>query len=118
MKINSFIIILNKNRAQLYEEIDKRFSKMIDMGVIDEIKIFLKKEISDTHPINKSIGLRHLKNFLNKKLSLKEAIKFSQKDTRNYAKRQITWFKNQPINPNYIKFEDVEKFIFEKFMIS
>ena len=110
-------IILNKNRAQLYEEIDKRFSKMIDMGVIDEIKIFLKKDISDTHPINKSIGLRHLTNFLNKKLSLKEAIKFSQKDTRNYAKRQITWFKNQPINPNYIKFEDGEKFIFEKFMI-
>ena len=111
-------IILNKNRAQLYEAIDKRFNKMIDRGVLDEIKFFLKKNIPDSHPINKSIGLRHLKKFLKNKLSLREAIEFSQKDTRNYAKRQITWFNNQPVNPNYVKSEEGEKFILEKFMVS
>ena len=50
-------------------------------------------------------------------MSLKDAIEFSQKDTRNYAKRQITWFNNQPINPIYMKFENVENFIFDKLLI-
>lgn len=110
-------IILNEDRANLYEKIDERFKKMIGMGVLEEIKIFLKKDIPDIHPINKSIGLKHLKSFLKKKMSLKDAIEFSQKDTRNYAKRQITWFNNQPINPIYMKFENVENFIFDKLLI-
>ena len=82
-------------REKLYDKINTRFDKMIDDGLIDEIK---KVNSMKLNYLPNAIGLKHMINFISGKLTLKTAIELSKKDSRNYAKRQITWFNN--------KFED------------
>ncbi|MDC3091701.1 tRNA (adenosine(37)-N6)-dimethylallyltransferase MiaA, partial [Rickettsiales bacterium] len=88
-------VVLDKDRKSLYESIDNRFVMMIKKGVIEEVRNFLDEQIPLSHPINKTIGLKHLKDYINGSMKIDKAINLSQKDSRNYAKRQITWFKNQ-----------------------
>ena len=69
-------------------------------GVIDEIKAFVSKypdviQNSNDYSITKTIGLTEAIDFLNKKITIDEFIANSVKTTRNYAKRQCTWFNNQ-----------------------
>ena len=107
-------LVIKNERKHLYDKIDDRFKKMITKGVLEEVENFLKKKIPISHPIYKMIGLNHLINYLNKKISLDEAIFQSQKDTRRYAKRQITWFKNQPMKSEYLSYEEIESYIEKK----
>ena len=72
--------------------------------------VFKKKNVNQNHPIYKMIGLKYLVNYLENKITLEEAISSSQRDTRRYAKRQITWFKNQTVNSNRLSFDDATKF--------
>ena len=68
-------------------------------------------KVKPEHPINKIIGLRYLISYLENKISLKDAIISAQRDTRNFAKRQITWFNHQPLNAYYLNKEDAYKFL-------
>ena len=86
---------------------------MVDKGVVNEVRKFLGEEIPLLHPINKTIGLRHLKNHINGLIKIDDAISLSQKDSRNYAKRQITWFKNQPKDSIFIHREEAKEVILE-----
>ena len=67
--------------------------------------------VKPEHPINKIIGLRYLISYLENKISFKDAIISAQRDTRNFAKRQITWFNHQPLNAYYLNKEDAYKFL-------
>ena len=100
--IKYIYVVLDRERRALYESINNRFKIMIDKGVINEVRKFLREEIPHLHPINKTIGLRYLKDYINGSMKIDEAINLSQKDSRNYAKRQITWFKNQPRDSIFI----------------
>ena len=113
-KKNYLYLVIKNERKHLYDKIDDRFEKMITKGVLEEVEKFLKKKIPISHPIYKMIGLNHLINYLNKNISLDEAIFQSQKDTRRYAKRQITWFKNQPMKSEYLSYEEIESYIEKK----
>ena len=113
-KKNYLYLVIQNERKNLYDKINNRFNKMITRGVLDEVEKFLKKNIPISHPIYKMIGLNHLINYLNKKISLDEAVYESQKDTRRYAKRQITWFKNQPIKSKHLRYEEIESYIEKK----
>lgn len=90
---NALIIFLNKDREILYENINKRCDIMIKDGWIEEVEHLMNQNI-DINLI-KEIGYSDLKDYLNNKLSLEEAIENIKKETRHYAKRQITWFKNK-----------------------
>ena len=104
-------VVLDKDRKRLYESIDNRFLTMIKKGVVEEVRNFLDEQIPLSHPINKTIGLKYLKNYINGSMKIDEAINLSQKDSRNYAKRQITWFKNQPRNSIFMKRNEAKKVI-------
>ena len=82
-------------REELYAACDKRFLNMIERGAIEEVKNFLKRGLSPTLPSMKILGVRELANYLRGEKTLEESIAKAQQMTRNYAKRQVTWFRNK-----------------------
>lgn len=82
----------NHDRKTLYARIDKRVDIMLEMGLIDETKNLLKKHGSIPNLVN-TIGYREITSYLNGNCSLEEATELLKKNTRNYAKRQLTWFR-------------------------
>jgi len=90
---NSLIIFLNPERKDLYERINKRVDEMIDQGWIEEVKAL--KEDGINLNLVKEIGYKELGDYLDCKISLDDAKKVIAQKTRNYAKRQITWYRNK-----------------------
>lgn len=91
---NDYIIFgLNTDRTVLYERINKRVDKMIEIGLIDETKNLLKQVSKDSQCF-KAIAYKELLPYINNEISLEECVNTLKQRTRNYAKRQIT-FMNQ-----------------------
>ena len=87
-------IFISPYRENLYENINKRVELMFEEGLIDEVKNLIDKyQLSLT--ATQGIGYKEVIQYLNKELTLEECIALIQKRTRNYAKRQVTFFKNQ-----------------------
>lgn len=82
----------NHDRKTLYERIDKRVDTMIETGIIEETKRLLSLHGRIPNLIN-TIGYREIISYLDKRNSLEEAVELLKKNTRNYAKRQLTWFR-------------------------
>ncbi len=83
--------LLLPERDTLYAAIDKRFLDMMDAGAIEEVKATPVLE----HPSQKALGVQDLQSFVRGEISREEAIERAQQFSRNYAKRQLTWFKNR-----------------------
>ncbi|MEW5758411.1 MAG: tRNA (adenosine(37)-N6)-dimethylallyltransferase MiaA [Candidatus Omnitrophota bacterium] len=81
---------LNLNREELYNKINKRVNKMIKQGLVKEVKKLLKLKLSKTAQF--AIGIREIKDYLDGKITLEQAKEEMAKNTRRYAKRQMTWF--------------------------
>lgn len=89
-------ICLHHEREVLYERINYRSVKMFESGLIEETEKLLQSGYSpDLKPL-KSIGYRHAVDYLNNRAGYDESVELLQRDTRRYAKRQITWFKADP----------------------
>ena len=88
--IESFAI--KTNRDVLYKKINTRVDKMIEAGLIDEVKKLFKHK--DLNPLN-TVGYKEIFEFIEKKVSLEQSIEKIKQNTRRYAKRQITWLKNK-----------------------
>ena len=87
-------LFLNPDRESLYDAINKRVDKMVDEGLVDEVKNLLKKyNLSTT--ARQAIGYKEIIDYLEDRSSLEDAVELIKKRTRNYAKRQVTFFKNQ-----------------------
>ncbi len=82
-------------REELYMACDKRFEKMIENGAVEEAKKFLQRKLDPELPSMKTLGLREIAAYLRGEIKRDEAITKAQQATRNYAKRQMTWFRNQ-----------------------
>lgn len=83
---------LNYPREQLYERINRRVDLMIDQGLIEETQCLLKKH-GRIPNITDTIGYKEIISYLDGFVSLDEAIEKLKQNTRNYAKRQLTWFR-------------------------
>ena len=87
-------LYISPNRETLYQNINDRVLEMMENGLVDEVKGLLKKyDLSLT--ARQGIGYKEVISYLNNEISLEECIALIQKRTRNYAKRQVTFFKNQ-----------------------
>ena len=93
--INFKKIFLNFPREVLLKKIDQRFKKMIKNGALQEAKKFKKLKISKHLTSNHILGLKEIMSHLNQEITLKEAIDRSIIRTRQYIKRQMTWFRGQ-----------------------
>lgn len=91
---DAHFIGLTTSRDNLYSIIDKRVDKMIELGLLDEVKDLYDKGIK-SRSIMTGIGYKELYLYFDKVLSLEESIDLIKKNTRHYAKRQYTWFKNK-----------------------
>ena len=87
------LIGIDQPREVLYERINNRVDKQMKMGLIDEIKKLRKQKYSWNLPSMTGIGYRQFKNYFEGKMSLEQAVENLKQANRNYAKRQITWFK-------------------------
>jgi tRNA dimethylallyltransferase len=79
----------------LYKKINYRCEKMVENGMIEETKKILKMGFNENCQAFNSIGYKYVLQYINKQISINELILNFSKDTRHYAKRQKTWFKNQ-----------------------
>lgn len=87
-------VVLPK-REILHQRINSRFEKMMDMGAVEEVKALLALEASPDVPAMKAIGVPQISAMLRGEMSRDEVIETSSAATRQYAKRQMTWFRNQ-----------------------
>lgn len=90
---DSLIIFLNKDREVLYDNINKRCDIMIEEGWIEEVKSL--KEMGYDINLIKEIGYKEISDYLDNLISYDEMLEKIKQETRRYAKRQITWFKNK-----------------------
>ena len=90
-KYQALKIGLYRDREQLYKKINKRVEKMIDEGLVKEVKYLLATyKLSKT--ARQALGYKEIINYINNKYKLNEAIKIIKRDTRHLAKKQFTWF--------------------------
>ena len=94
MLYDAKIIGLTRPREELYDAINNRVDEMIDNGLLDEAKYFYDNKINGK-AINTAIAYKELYLYFDKKITLEEAKDLIKKKSRNYAKRQYTWFKHQ-----------------------
>ena len=87
---------LDMQREALYERINRRADDMITAGLLAEVKSLLEMGCSPQLKSMQSIGYRHMVAYLEGRLSWEEALRTFKRDTRRYAKRQLTWFKSDP----------------------
>ena len=90
---NFLPIVVEKPRDVLYERINSRVDKMLSAGLLDEIKGLLKNGYSFESIPFRAIGYKEFKGYFEGKQQLEECVDVLKKDSRHYAKRQITWFK-------------------------
>jgi tRNA dimethylallyltransferase len=84
---------LYMNREGLYERINRRVEQMVETGLLDEVKGLLAQGYGPELKSMSSIGYRHMVLYLNGELTWEEAVETLKRDTRRYAKRQLTWFR-------------------------
>ncbi|MGA9657797.1 MAG: tRNA (adenosine(37)-N6)-dimethylallyltransferase MiaA [Asticcacaulis sp.] len=87
--------LLHPDRDWLYARCDLRLQLMLDKGALNEVASLMDRGLSDDWPIMRVLGLPELVAHLRGDMSLDEALSLARQKTRNYAKRQSTWFRNQ-----------------------
>ena len=91
---DALVFFLEDERENLYEIINKRVDEMIDNGLLEEVK-FLNDHFTLSKTAKGAIGLKELLPYLNNETNLDEAIDNIKKNTRHFAKRQFTWYRNK-----------------------
>jgi tRNA dimethylallyltransferase len=99
-------INLDIAREKLYENCNLRFEKMLNNGALKEVENFLELNPKDSWQITKTLGFEEISLFLRKEISYEKMLEIATQKTRNYAKRQLTYFRGQL--PNKINFSDAK----------
>jgi tRNA dimethylallyltransferase len=87
---------LTMDRPILYDRIDKRVDRMLAAGFVEEVRGLLDRGYSSTLKSMRSIGYRHVADHLEGRVTWDETVALFKRDTRHYAKRQLTWFRADP----------------------
>lgn len=86
---------LNPDRKKLYQNCDLRFEKMLKNGALDEVINLINQGADDQMQITKTLGFFEIRDFLQQRIGREKMIETATQKTRNYAKRQLTWFRHQ-----------------------
>ena len=108
------LIGLNRNREELYRRIDQRVDLLIKAGLADEIKSLITKGLTENNISMKGIGYKEIIGYFNGKYDFDEAVRLVKRNTRHYAKRQLTWLRRYPD----MKWFDLSEFVSEKQALS
>ncbi|MEO0690834.1 MAG: tRNA (adenosine(37)-N6)-dimethylallyltransferase MiaA [Pseudomonadota bacterium] len=94
-EIALFPLILQPPREWLYERCDRRFAEMLEHGAVAEVEALLARKIDPDLPVMRAIGVPEIAALLAEESTKEETIEAGTQATRNYAKRQYTWFRRQ-----------------------
>ena len=92
---NFAYFVLNDDRELLYNRIDKRVDIMMEQGLLNEVKSLIDSGLKRGMTAMDGIGYKELLDYYEGKLTLEEAVSLIKKKSRNYAKRQLTWFRRE-----------------------
>lgn len=95
-KVTLHPVILLPPRDWVYARCEQRFARMLEQGALDEVAALLARRLDPDLPVMRAIGVPELAGHLRGELPLSEAESRASQATRNYAKRQFTWLRNQP----------------------
>jgi tRNA dimethylallyltransferase len=90
---NIIKIGLKLNRKELYKRLEERVDKMFKSGIINEVENLLRIGVKEDSPPFRALGYKYVLKYLKKEIALEEALRATKRDTRHYAKRQLTWFR-------------------------
>ena len=93
--LNGYYYVLNTDRALLYERIDRRVDLMMEQGLVEEVKALKDMGCRRGHTSMQGLGYKEILDYLEGRCSLDEAVYVLKRDTRHFAKRQLTWFKRE-----------------------
>ena len=88
-------IVVTPEREALYANCDRRVDIMLETGAIEETRALMARGLDAELPSMKAVGLREIAAWLDGQISREDAVSAMKQSTRNYAKRQLTWFRNQ-----------------------
>jgi tRNA dimethylallyltransferase len=108
-KFKYHIIGLERNRENLYQRINLRVDKMMKDGFIEEVKMLREMGYKEDLKSMQGLGYKQINKHLNGAYSKEEAINLIKIETRHYAKRQMTWFKNKIENIEWIELDEVDE---------
>lgn len=103
---NLVMICLNMDRSKLYDRINTRVDDMIDEGLLEEVKLLLDMGYDPNSVALQGIGYKEIIMYLNKTSTFEDSINLIKQKSRNYAKRQLTWFRRD----HRVKWIDVDEF--------
>lgn len=107
---NFAYFVLNDERSKLYERIEERVDKMLAQGLLDEVKGLKDMGCHRGMTSMQGLGYKELLAYLNGELSLEEAVYILKRDTRRFAKRQLTWFRREKdviwLNKNEFNYDE------------
>lgn len=86
-------VVLNRDRQQLYRRIERRVDRMLDRGLLDEVKELLDQDVDPTRQPLRTIGYREPIQYLRGEIDYDEMVRLVKRNSRRYAKRQLTWFR-------------------------
>ena len=89
-------LILVPDRDELYTRCNQRFERMLSAGAVEEVEALIARDLAPELPVMRAIGVREIIAWLKGEVERDEMIQSGQMSTRQYAKRQFTWFRNQP----------------------
>lgn len=92
---DSFYFVLTDEREKLYANIDKRVDIMIEEGLVNEVKMLMDMGCKRDSTAMQALGYKEIISYLENEISLDEAIYIIKRDTRHFAKRQLTWFRRE-----------------------
>lgn len=110
-------IVIEPDRAFVYERIEQRFDKMMDLGVMQEIADLEARNLKADLPIMRALGVPELLRVHCGEMEIEDAVTEIKTKTRRFAKRQLTWFRNQMISWNRVSAQDMESQIQDSFNI-
>lgn len=87
--------VLTTDRPALYQRIDRRVDQMLAAGLLEEVKELLEAGLDRTMVSMQGLGYKELLDYLEGRYSLSDAVQILKRDTRHFAKRQLTWFKRE-----------------------
>ncbi|MCL2348870.1 MAG: tRNA (adenosine(37)-N6)-dimethylallyltransferase MiaA [Planctomycetaceae bacterium] len=111
------VIVLDWPREQLYERIERRVNHMMDIGFLDEVQQLSKRFLPISQTAAQAVGYKELFDYLNGNMSLYATVELIKQNTRQFAKRQGTWFRSLeecqffPMNPTVPKSQIVENLV-------
>ena len=106
--ISATLVILSRDRAELYENINRRVDKMMEQGLLDEVKSFYEQGLDEQYQSMKAIGYLQVIKHFKGEYGYDEMVEKIKQETRRYAKRQITWFKRYK-NAHWFNLSEMSK---------